>query len=88
MKNYLSILALGIIFLLSGSEDVKSSDWWQSHPNEAEKKVAECKSSGSDSDNCKNAKDGLFRYKQLKAVDNPIDYKDAFGKLLDKGDKK
>lgn len=40
------------------------------------KKVAECKASGSDSDNCRNAKEGLFRYKQLHAVEPS--FKDAF----------
>ncbi len=32
--------------------------------------------SGSDSENCKNAKEGLFRYKQLHP--KHVDYKDAF----------
>lgn len=66
----------GAILLLSGCEDVKSADWWQEHHAEAEKKVAECKASGSDSDNCRNAKEGLFRYKQLHAVEPS--FKDAF----------
>ena len=48
----------------------------QEHHAEAEKKVAECKASGSDSDNCRNAKEGLFRYKQLHAVEPS--FKDAF----------
>ncbi len=85
MNKYISVIFLGLAFLLSGCEDVKSVDWWKSHPDEAEKKVAECNKSGSDSENCRNSKDGLFRYKQLKAVDHPIDYKDAFDKMLNKG---
>lgn len=38
--------------------------------------------SGSDSDNCKNAKEGLFRYKQLHP--KHIDIKDAFKDVLGK----
>jgi hypothetical protein len=79
------IPALGLTFLLVGCEDVKSVDWWQAHADDATKKVAECNKSGSDSENCKNAKEGLFRFKQLKAVNSkPIDYKDAFKDILGK----
>ncbi|MFU8606346.1 hypothetical protein ACNAT0_22330, partial [Escherichia coli] len=38
--------------------------------------------SGSDSENCKNAKEGLFRYKQLHP--KHVDYKDAFKNVLGK----
>ncbi|WP_400257730.1 EexN family lipoprotein [Klebsiella pneumoniae] len=65
MKKYGLVAALGLTFFLTGCEEVKSVDWWQSHVDDATKKVAECKKSGSDSENCKNAKEGLFRYKQL-----------------------
>jgi hypothetical protein len=68
-------MVAGLTFFLAGCEDVKSVDWWQSHPDEANKKVSECKKA-SDSENCKNAKDGLFRYKQLHP--NSPSYKDAF----------
>ena len=82
MKKYGIVAALGLTFFLAGCEEVKSVDWWQDHPDEATKKVAECKKSGSDSDNCKNAKDGLFRYKQLHP--KHVDYKDAFKDVLGK----
>jgi len=60
-----SILATS--FLTGCSEEVKSRDWWESHPEEAKKKISECKEKGTDSDNCKNANDGLFRYQQAHA---------------------
>ncbi|MBV7681861.1 EexN family lipoprotein [Escherichia coli] len=82
MKNYGIVAALGLTFFLAGCQEVKSVDWWQSHPDEATKNVAECKNSGSDSDNCKNANDGLFRYKQLHP--KHVDYKDAFQNQLGK----
>ncbi len=43
MKKYGIVAALGLTFFLAGCEEVKSVDWWQSHPDEATKKVAECK---------------------------------------------
>ncbi|MCV5863668.1 EexN family lipoprotein, partial [Escherichia coli] len=53
-KLNLILVATGMTFLLAGCEDVKSVDWWQSHPDEAGKKVSECKQSGDDSENCRN----------------------------------
>ncbi|EQB1175037.1 EexN family lipoprotein, partial [Klebsiella pneumoniae] len=53
MKKYGLVAALGLTFFLTGCEEVKSVDWWQSHVDDATKKVAECKKSGSDSENCK-----------------------------------
>ena len=37
-KLNLILVATGMTFLLAGCEDVKSVDWWQSHPDEAGKK--------------------------------------------------
>ncbi|WP_117095325.1 EexN family lipoprotein, partial [Klebsiella pneumoniae] len=68
MKKYGLVAALGLTFFLTGCEEVKSVDWWQSHVDDATKKVAECKKSGSDSENCKNAKEGLFREGANKQV--------------------
>lgn len=48
MKKYGVVAALGLTFFLAGCEEVKSVDWWQSHVDEATKKVAECKKSGSE----------------------------------------
>ncbi|UDJ88652.1 EexN family lipoprotein (plasmid) [Erwinia amylovora] len=86
MRKLGSILIVtGFTFLLAGCEDVKSVDWWQSHPDEADQKVSECKKSGDDSENCRNAKDGLFRYQQLHA--SSPSYKDAFKGSMSKGEK-
>ena len=84
-KLSLILVATGMTFLLAGCEDVKSVDWWQSHPDEAGKKVSECKQSGDDSENCRNAKDGLFRYQQLHS--KSPSYKDAFKSSTSKGEK-
>ncbi|MFU8606387.1 EexN family lipoprotein [Escherichia coli] len=45
MKKYGLVAALGLTFFLTGCEEVKSVDWWQSHVDDATKKVAECKKS-------------------------------------------
>jgi hypothetical protein len=50
LKKYGLVAALGLTFFLTGCEEVKSVDWWQSHVDDARKKVAECKKSGSDSE--------------------------------------
>lgn len=53
--------------LLAGCSDTKSVDWWRNHPQEAAKKVNECKQSGSDSENCKNVKEAVFHNQQQNA---------------------
>ncbi|EOI3591736.1 EexN family lipoprotein [Proteus mirabilis] len=82
MNKIILIALVPVLFLLGCSEDVKSRDWWESHPDEAKTKVAECKESGSDSQNCRNAKEGLFRYNQLNAKMPSI--LDAYHKMQNK----
>lgn len=83
MKKLMFIVAmLATSFLTGCSEEVKSRDWWESHPDEAKTKVAECKESGSDSQNCRNAKEGLFRYNQLNA--EMPSFLDAYRKMKNK----
>lgn len=74
--------ALSILFLSACSEDVKSVQWWQEHAEEAQKQVDECSANGNDSENCKNAKDGLFRHKQLTA--KQPSFMDAYKKIQNK----
>lgn len=50
-----------------GTEEVKSVDWWKANSEDAKNKVSECEQSGSDSENCKNAKQAVFRNKQSSA---------------------
>ncbi len=49
-----SILATS--FLTGCSEEVKSRDWWEAHPEEAVKKWKDCMESGEESVNCINVK--------------------------------
>lgn len=61
-------IIFGFVFLLSGcGEETKSIDWWRNNPTEAIQKIQECKSSGSDTDNCKNAKAAFQRNQQQDA---------------------
>lgn len=66
MKGFMIIAGLCGVFLLSGCEETKSVEWWTEHHDEAVKE-AECKKSGSDSQNCRNVKEANFRYQQLHA---------------------
>ncbi|ECZ6618590.1 EexN family lipoprotein [Salmonella enterica] len=67
MKKIIYLTGLCSVFLLAGCEEIKSVDWWTEHHDEAIKKEAECKKSGSDSQNCQNVKEANFRYQQLHA---------------------
>ncbi|AUU37411.1 TPA: EexN family lipoprotein [Proteus mirabilis] len=82
MKTKLLIGAVSILFLSACGEEVKSVQWWQEHADEAQKKVTECSSNGNDSENCRNAKDGLFRHKQLTA--KSPSFMDAYKKTQNK----
>lgn len=68
MKNSLIVFCTALSFMLMGcGEETKSRDWWLEHIDDAKLKVEECLKSGSDTDNCKNAKEALFRHKQSNA---------------------
>ncbi|MEX9225586.1 EexN family lipoprotein [Providencia rettgeri] len=57
MKKMILMSALSIFFLSACSEEAKSRDWWQSHPEEAVKKWKDCMESGEESVNCVNVKE-------------------------------
>ncbi|WP_340617408.1 EexN family lipoprotein [Xenorhabdus entomophaga] len=61
------IIVAAALLLSACDEETKSVDWWRNHPDEAIKQSQECKTSGSDSDNCKNAKVALHRNQQQDA---------------------
>ncbi|EHH3086471.1 TPA: EexN family lipoprotein [Salmonella enterica] len=69
MKNIFILSGLISVFLLTGCEETKSVDWWKDHHEEAIKKEAECKKTGSDSQNCQNVKQANFEWQQLHAVE-------------------
>ncbi|WP_284281149.1 EexN family lipoprotein [Proteus mirabilis] len=56
MKKMILMSALSILFLSACSEEVKSVQWWQEHPDEAVKKWKDCMESGDESANCINVK--------------------------------
>lgn len=58
MKKLIAIMGFPIALMaLTGcGEETKSVDWWVSHPKETTEKYVDCQKTGSDSDNCKNAK--------------------------------
>ncbi|EJH3223197.1 EexN family lipoprotein, partial [Salmonella enterica subsp. enterica serovar Typhimurium] len=79
-KSFVLIGALSI-FSLVGCEETKSVDWWLEHHEESLKKEAECKKTGSDSQNCRNVKEANFRYQQLHAKEP--NFKEYFKKYKD-----
>ncbi|EFB70441.1 EexN family lipoprotein [Providencia rustigianii] len=82
MKKMILIGVVSAFLLSACSEEVKSVQWWQEHAEEAQKKVDECSVNGNDSENCRNAKDGLFRHKQLTA--QSPSFMDAYKKTQNK----
>ncbi|OSK15977.1 hypothetical protein EAMG_05295 [Escherichia coli M056] len=69
MKKLFVLVGLVSVCVLTGCEETKSVDWWFEHHDEAIKKEAECKKTGSDSQNCQNVKEANFRWKQFHAVE-------------------
>lgn len=64
----LRIVMFASLLVLSGcGEDTKSVEWWRNNPDEAIKKAQDCKTSGDDSDNCRNVKSALQRNQQQDA---------------------
>ncbi|HHQ6539539.1 TPA: EexN family lipoprotein [Serratia fonticola] len=67
MKKLL-IVGCAAFMLMGCEEETKSKDWWLEHIEDAKVKVEECAKSGSDTDNCKNAKEAMFRHKQATST--------------------
>ncbi|MBJ2083142.1 EexN family lipoprotein [Serratia marcescens] len=68
MSKWIAIFLSGVAFLLAGCEDkAKSVDWYMEHPTELAVVFKDCKASGDDTQNCRNAKDANFRLKQRDA---------------------
>ena len=73
MEKALKVSGVGVLVilvagLLSGcEEEVKSVDWWKEHPAELKEKIFECKETGEDTNNCRNAKGAAFRLRQQNA---------------------
>ena len=67
MKRIIFPCVLLGAFLLAGCDETKSVEWWKEHHEDALKKEAECKSTGSDTQNCRNVREANFRWQQLHA---------------------
>lgn len=68
MKIVIAISTLLLSFLMTGcGEETKSTVWWSEHIEQAKEKDSECKKSGADTDNCRNAREAVFRYDQAHA---------------------
>ena len=67
MSKWIVVL-LSSAFILAGcDEKPKSVDWYMEHPTELKGVFEACKASGDDTQNCRNAKDAIFRIKQRDA---------------------
>lgn len=59
MKKLIVLALVASSVLLTGcEEETKSTDWYAEHPDETFIVYSKCLKSGSDSQNCKNAKRG------------------------------
>lgn len=68
MKTSFRILTviLGSLFL-AGCDNPKSTQWYKEHPDEMSKRYKACESSGSDSQDCKNARKAQLELRQENA---------------------
>ncbi len=56
-----------ILFLLAGCDETKSKDWYKEHVDQMKSRQSECKATGNDSQDCRNAKEAFFEWEQLHA---------------------
>lgn len=75
MKNVKAVCSVLSILMLSGcSEEVKTRDWYMEHPKELAAVFAECKKSGDDTANCRNAISAQLRIQQKNAPVPSFDF--------------
>ncbi|EBH5154661.1 hypothetical protein CLO73_24675 [Salmonella enterica] len=56
MKILTPVAAILVCFALIGcKEEAKTVKWYQEHPSELQRVYNDCKKTGEDSDNCRNA---------------------------------
>lgn len=67
MSKWIVVLLSGSFILAGCDEKPKSVDWYMEHPTELKKVFVDCKASGDDTQNCRNAKSATFRLKQRDA---------------------
>lgn len=67
-KIILPLIAITAVALLSAcKEDAKTKAWYKENPKALESVYADCKKSGEDSDNCRNAIDANHEIQQANA---------------------
>lgn len=68
MKKAMAVFGvLGIVFLSGCSEEVKTVEWYKDHPKELAAMFADCKKTGNDTPNCRNAIAAQFQIQQKNA---------------------
>ena len=68
MKKVMAVFGLVGFALVSGcSEEVKTPEWYVDHPKELAPIYKECKASGNDTPNCRNAIAAQFQIQQKNA---------------------
>lgn len=67
MKNIYCSFIIGALFISGCNEPSKSRDWYEHHHKEMNERYTECKKSGDDTPDCRNAKEAHFNVSQLNA---------------------
>lgn len=68
MKIIFSVMVVVVMGLLAGcKEEVKTKEWYKSHPTELAEVYKKCQQTGEDSDNCRNVREADNEIKRLNA---------------------
>ncbi|MGP3592818.1 EexN family lipoprotein [Vagococcus sp. WN89Y] len=65
-SKWIIAIVSGLLFL-TACDNPKSTQWYKEHQDELKQRYQECKSSGEDSQDCKNAKKARFELNQENA---------------------
>ncbi|RMR11246.1 hypothetical protein ALP90_200136 [Pseudomonas amygdali pv. ulmi] len=75
MKKIMAVLGLvGFLLVSACSEEVKTPEWYVDHPKELAPVYKECKASGNDTPNCRNAIAAQFLIQQKNAKVPTFDF--------------
>lgn len=88
-KTFLLItLTVSAISLTGCKEEAKTQQWYKAHPDEMNRVWKECKESGDDTQNCRNAIDAHFQVQQANApIPDLNDLSDVHEDLFKKDNK-
>lgn len=65
-KIFVTLIALGTV-AMSGCDETKTVEWYKAHPTDMNRVWADCKKSGDDTQNCRNAIEAHYRVQQRNA---------------------